>query len=129
MGQREASNGTAKVNSFLPGFTGGRGGTIDERLIEEQCLAIYAVYPRKVAKPCALAKIRKAIRVHGFDFILERTRAFAKARDGSDIQFCPYPATWFHQERFNDDPSTWDPCSGSKRNVLKEHIDVPITRA
>lgn len=98
-----------------------------ERLMEDQCAAIYAVYPRKVAKPCALAKIRKAIRVHGYDFILERTQAFAKAREGTEMQYCPYPATWFGQERFNDDPATW--TNGAKSRVLKEQIDVPITRA
>lgn len=128
-GHYEGERSRREMSGFLPGFTGVRGVALDERLIEEQCCAVYSAYPRKVGKPCALAKIRKAIRVHGYDFILERTQAFAKAREGAEMQYTPHPATWFHQERFNDDPATWNPASASKRNVLKEKIDVPITRA
>jgi hypothetical protein len=26
---------------------------------------------------------------------------------GCDHQYLPNPSTWFNQERYNDDPSTW----------------------
>lgn len=74
-----------------------------ERIAEE----IYACYPRKVAKDVAIKAICGAIaRGTSPIVLLERTKAFAAARNG-DMDFCPNPATWFNQERFNDDPETW----------------------
>lgn len=32
---------------------------------------------------------------------------FAAAREGEEKRFTPMSTTWFNQERFNDDPSTW----------------------
>jgi hypothetical protein len=36
--------------------------------------------------------------------LLEKTLAYAQSRVGQDQQFTPHPATWFNQERFNDEP-------------------------
>ena len=69
---------------------------------------IYEAFPKKVAKPKALAAIRKALTKVPFPDLLAKTRAYAAARKG-ELQFCAYPATWFNQERYNDDPSTWEP--------------------
>lgn len=71
-----------------------------------QAEAIYKEYPLKAAKPEALKAIRKAIEKAGFDHVLERTKAYATIR-ASDKAFMPHPATWFNQERYNDDPETW----------------------
>jgi hypothetical protein len=71
--------------------------------------AIYAAYPRKVAKPAALRAISKAVEKFEAPNVLARTIEFAKLWLGNDLAFCPHPATWFNQERFNDDPSTWGP--------------------
>lgn len=90
---------------------------------EEQ---IYAEYPLKVGRPDALRAIRRALKAHPFPFLMERTQAYAKFRNG-DKAFMPHPATWFNQERFNDDPSTWGK-SDSKTPVKRENINVPITR-
>lgn len=73
----------------------------------QACEKIYAEYPRKVGKPDALKAINRALATHGADLLLERTKAYADARAGQDHQFTPHPATWFNQERFNDDPETW----------------------
>ena len=67
---------------------------------------IYDVYPLKVGKPAAIRAIEKQLREFSGEFLLERTRAYAAA-PGRDPEFTPHPATWFNQERFNDDPSTW----------------------
>jgi hypothetical protein len=75
---------------------------------------IYAAYPRKVAKPEALKAIAKAADKIDADKLLQLTKRFASAREGSDLQFCPYPATWYNQERYNDDPSTWKPHEPNK---------------
>jgi hypothetical protein len=74
--------------------------------IEAQAAEVYAAYPLKVGKPAALRAIRAAIGKHGFDFVKLRTVAFAAAR-GADKEFLAHPSTWFNQERYNDDPSTW----------------------
>lgn len=71
-------------------------------------LKIYCAYPLKVAKPDALRAIQRALSKTTFDDLLRKTKAFAAARNG-DTTFCPNPATWFNQERFNDDPKTWKP--------------------
>lgn len=73
------------------------------KLIEE----IYAAYPRKVGRPAALVKIRHALSKIDGSKLLQATRAYSEAVKGMDPQFIPHPATWFHQERYNDDPKTW----------------------
>lgn len=88
---------------------------------------IYASYPHKVGRPVALKAIRKALRNFTFAFLLERTQAYAKLRNG-DKSFMPHPATWFNQERFNDDPSTWGRSTDNKPSRQRENISVPITR-
>ena len=71
-----------------------------------QAEAIYEAYPRKAARPRAIRAISKALRTHGYDFLLERTRLYASTYQG-DPAFIPHPATWFNGERFNDNPETW----------------------
>ncbi len=71
------------------------------------CEEIYAAYPRKVAKPEALRAIGKAIsRGTSSAVLLARTKRYAETTD-LELRFIPHPATWFNQERFNDDPATW----------------------
>lgn len=77
---------------------------------------IYNEYPKKVGKPLALRSISKAIVKVGAEKLMELTKAYAMRRSG-DKSFIPYPATWFNQERYNDDPSTWTNYeTGSKPN-------------
>lgn len=80
----------------------GTGSTSTSTQEEE----IYAAYPKKVGRPVALRAIRRALVKRPFDFLLERTRLFAKTYAG-ETRFIPHPATWFNQDRFNDDPATW----------------------
>lgn len=67
---------------------------------------IYSAYPKKVGKPAALKAIKTAMSKLEPSKLLEITQAYAKRRNG-DLQFVPHPSTWFNQERYNDDPSTW----------------------
>lgn len=85
------------------------------KLIEE----IYDAYPRKVGRPAALVKIRHALTKIDGKRLLEATRAYGEAVKGMDPQFIPHPATWFHQERYNDDPKTWrrDDSSAGKKGT------------
>jgi hypothetical protein len=82
--------------------------------LEAEVVNIYEAYPLKKGRPAALRAIRAALKKIDTDTLLARTQAFAKARNG-DLAYCPNPATWFNQERFNDDPSTWGRTSGDKR--------------
>lgn len=82
------------------------------KLIEE----IYDAYPRKVGRPTALIKIRHALTKIAGKRLLEATRAYSEAVKGMDPQFIPHPSTWFHQERYNDDPKTWRRDEKQDRN-------------
>ncbi len=81
---------------------------------------IYKAYPVPAARPKALAAIKKAIEAHGAEHILKRTLAYSRARNGNK-EFVPLPATWFNQERYNDDPATWVP----RRNG-RESYPAPV---
>lgn len=89
--------------------TGKRKGEGELKLVldpEELAEEIYQLYPLKVGKPDAIKKIMGALKNHDSVSLREKTQAYAKAVSGTDT-IIPNPATWFNQERFNDDPSTW----------------------
>lgn len=94
-----------------------RGESKDSPESKKQSEEIYEVYPRKTGKPKALLAILKILRKHKADHVKERTAAFAKAWEGGDLTFCPHPATWFNQERFNDTPEEW---TRTKREQSRE---------
>jgi hypothetical protein len=57
---------------------------------------------------------------HGF--LLERMTAFAASPKGQG-DFCPHPATWLNQARYDDDPKAWGnaraPASGPNYEAFK----------
>jgi hypothetical protein len=83
---------------------------------------IYKLYPKKVGKLHAVRAIEKALKLKPSDFLRERTLAFSGSVRGADMQFVPYPATWFNEGRYDDDPSTWkligrtNPVNGQQKN-------------
>lgn len=85
----------------------------ETKALEDQVSEVYEAYPRKVSKPAAFRAITKAIRAHGFDKVMGATVEYAKARNGEDQQFTPYPARWFKEERYLEDPRTWRPSNGA----------------
>lgn len=70
---------------------------------------IYELYPKRVGRPKAIDAILKQLKSFPAEKLEAATRRFALEWNGAngDFQFCPNPTTWFNQERFNDDPSTW----------------------
>jgi hypothetical protein len=74
--------------------------------IDSQAEITYAAYPKKVGKPSAKRAIQKALAKYPFDLLLKQTRLYTKTYDG-EPRYIPNPSTWFNQERFNDDPTTW----------------------
>jgi hypothetical protein len=81
---------------------------------------IYQEYPKKVGRPTALKAIQKAVKMHGFEHVLAKTKLFAETCK-LDRQFFPHPATFFNQERYNDSPDTWR--KDGKCNSTTSHDD------
>lgn len=81
---------------------------------QKQVEEVYSHYPRKQGRKAALAKIAAAIKRHGLEVVLKATIDYAKARKGMEQQYTPIPATWYGQERYLDDPSTWAISSRKK---------------
>ena len=79
----------------------------DNLSVSQMVEAIYEVYPRKVAKPKAVAAITTCLKEISFEDLLRLTAAYEKARKGEDPAYTPHPATWYNQRRYNDDPNTW----------------------
>lgn len=69
---------------------------------------VYAEYPRKIAPKEAKAEIRRAIEAEGFEFILERTKAFADSWAGQQGKFTVHPQRWYKRGRYHDDPAEWE---------------------
>lgn len=85
-----------------------------------QAITVYEAYPIKVGRGAALPKIEIAIRTHGFEKILEATKAYAEATATwreSDREYIPNPATWFNQQRYLDDRREWFKKSARPMNI------------
>jgi hypothetical protein len=90
-----------------------------------ECDAIYQAYPKKVAKKVALKAIAKAIKSFPADSILIATKKMGDLwKHETDFQYCPNPATWFNEWRFNDDPSTWAPHQNKKPSPAINRISI-----
>ncbi|MEO5713587.1 MAG: hypothetical protein ABIT37_08855 [Luteolibacter sp.] len=74
---------------------------------------IYHAYPRKVAKADAIKAITKAMKNSDPVALLGKVQEYAAAIGWQEMRFIPHPATWFNQQRFNDDPKGWaQPTNG-----------------
>ena len=64
---------------------------------------VYEIYPRKIAPQKAIQAIAKAIKMFSLEIVMNGTKNFAEAfnASGKEKAFCPHPATFFNQERFN----------------------------
>ena len=105
-----------------------KNNTIAARQLAE---SVYEAYPRKVGRPVALRAILKALTTTDHETLLRATVAYAEARRGQDQQFTPMPATWFNQQRYLDEPSTWTNSPAIKpkeRNERTEHLTLTIDR-
>lgn len=96
----------------------------------EHVEAVYAAYPKKVARKAAEKAIRKALMEVGYETLLDRVQAYSKATAGQDSQFIPFPASWFNAGRYSDDPETWvnKPTATHRRpesNQTQELIELP----
>ena len=96
--------------------------------VRDDVNAIYSAYPKKADAKRAKLAIARALESVPFADLLEAVQAFAKSDRGMSGQFCPYPATWFNGERWNDDRSTWnDRKPGAPRIGAGQRYDPTAT--
>jgi hypothetical protein len=74
---------------------------------DEQAMALYMAYPRKVARKVGLIAIKNALSEESFDVLMDAVQEFSRAREGQESQYTPHPATWFNAERWTDDRADW----------------------
>ena len=87
---------------------------------------IYQSYPIKVGKPDALRAIERQMKVFCPMCLLTKVRDYTRRRKGNerDVPSVPHPATWFNQQRFNDDASTWGPSTKQQSTTREVHANV-----
>ena len=100
----ELTNKTERNSTRIPAHTQARTTHAHEALVEE----IYSAYPKKVGKPAALRGHQECLSTFRWRHASDEDSVVCHLRNG-DLDYVPHPATWFTQERFNDDPSTWKP--------------------
>lgn len=98
--------------------------TVSYRIPPGAVAGIYEAYPRHVGRAKAMKAISQAlgeVAKHGnwyryepggpllapHEWLLRRVEHYARCRRGAEAKFTPYPATWFNQGRYDDDPDEW----------------------
>jgi hypothetical protein len=79
-----------------------------KRETDEMAIEIYSLYPRKIARPAALKAIAKALTKTDVETLKRAVTAFATSCVGKDPQYIPHPATWFNNDRWTDQPDTFE---------------------
>lgn len=97
-----AANGIAQKGEPIPDSKPDSKPDISD----EEFDVFYSEYPKKVGKGAARRAFKAARKKASFETILEKTRAYAKQREGEDAQFTAHPATWLNGERWEDTAST-----------------------
>lgn len=64
-------------------------------------------YPRKASKERARKAFLKAIKATSAETIIEAAKQFAASPKGQAGDYCPHPATWLNDRRWEDDRATW----------------------
>lgn len=106
---------------------------------KSQAEEIYEHYPRKVGRAGAIKAIAKAARSLLDDdrheeplaFLMDRVTAYARSPAGQPPptgcnDYRPYPATWFNNARYDDDPAEWEKPNGIDRP--NKRTDTNISR-
>ena len=98
-------------------------------LRDRQAEELYSAYPRKAGKPAALRAIKTALKKVPFDQLKSHVERYAEwcKSSGQELQFTPHPATWFNQERWNDQLSTATaPRLNQNAQMVLEHLKARI---
>ena len=86
----------------------------------------WVVYPKRTGKRAACTAWTSAVKRIGaargcgplvaHQTLLDVTGVFAKSRKGQSGRYCPNPATWLNEGRYDDDPKTWNESDGTNSN-------------
>ena len=90
----------AKCNTNLGSNNFRSNNTFKDKFSDE----FWEAYPKKMAKGQAKRAWAKAFILDHPQEIVEAAKRYAKAQDGKDKQFIPYPASWLNAERWKDEP-------------------------
>jgi hypothetical protein len=90
---------------------------------------IYALYPRKVARAAAEKAISKALATTPAEALREAVSAYAAAValwPPEELQYVPFPASWFNGGRWEDDRATWQkkPKNGLTAPTREVHYAI-----
>lgn len=87
------------------------------------CEQIYQAYPKHVGKANAIKAIGKVLKrpeTHELavtaDELLAAVEEFSRATEGANLQFVPYPASWFNAGSWEDDRAIWQTIGRDKAN-------------
>jgi hypothetical protein len=69
---------------------------------------IYSHYPKKAGKKAAIKSIENALKIITPEDLLPIVETYGRKTAWMDKQYIPNPATWFNQERWEDDQSLWE---------------------
>ena len=75
-----------------------------EKETNSEALEIYKIYPLKKAKPAALKAIGKALKKTDSETLKKSIKNYQAECERTQTPFA-YPATWFNQERWEDEPT------------------------
>ena len=84
-------------------------------------VSFWASYPRKVGKGAALARwgrLTAADRSAAIEAV-PRFAAAQNARPREDHRYCPHPATWLSERRWEDDPGEWTGSAPDAADAVK----------
>lgn len=83
-------------------------------VIEDQFIAFYAEYPRKVGKDGARRAFKAALKKTTFETLLAGAKGYQEMVAGTEERFIAHPSTWLNQGRWADEVkpaeqvSPWD---------------------
>ena len=94
-------------------------GKVNTAIAEE----IYSHYPKKTGKAAAIKSIEKALKIIKPEQLSLIVKTYAEKTAWMDRQYIPNPATWFNQERWDDDQTTWENPAAQQQST-KVHYGI-----
>lgn len=99
-----------------------RKGTVSSSSRDDGAFVLFwTSYPRKVGKGAALARwgrLTAADRTAAIEAV-PRFAAAQNARPREDHRYCPHPATWLSERRWEDDPGEWTGSAPDAADAVK----------
>lgn len=101
-----------------------------ERALQENFDLFWALYPRKESKPeaqRAFAKIDPDVRL--LQDMLDSIEKWKQSSQWQERQYIPYPATWLHNRKWEDEPPASTPPAPKPSPAASEYKQRNLTGA